>query len=205
MESNTPNGVLRQQALDTLKGQWGLPIGTFLLYGIVVGVIGAIPLAGPLTSLIITGPFSLGLAIFSLSVSRKTNPQLEQIFQGFNNFTNALVAYLLMVLYILLWSLLLIIPGIIAALSYAMVFFIIADEPAIKPADALRKSKAMMEGNKTKLFLMILVFMLLAIACVFTLFIGFLWLSPFMQVTMAKFYDDIKDNSAPADATTISA
>jgi hypothetical protein len=63
----------------------------------------------------------------------------------------------------------------------------------------------MMDGNKTKLFLMILVFMLLVIACVFTLFIGFLWLSPFMQVTMAKFYDDIKNNSAPADATTISA
>jgi uncharacterized membrane protein len=102
------------------------------------------------------------------------------------------VAYLLVVLYIILWTLLLIVPGIIAALSYSMTFYILADEPAIKAEDALRKSKAMMDGYKLKLFYLCLWFFLLALLCVLTLGIGFLWFIPFVNVTMAKFYDDIK-------------
>jgi len=113
------------------------------------------------------------------------------IFSGFNYFANTLVTYLLMVLYILLWTLLLIIPGIIAALSYSMTFYILVDEPTIKAQEALDRSKKMMDGHKMKLFYLCLRFWGLAILCLFTLGIGFLWLIPYMQVTTACFYDDI--------------
>jgi uncharacterized membrane protein len=145
-------------------------------------------------TLIIGGPLALGAAIFSLSMSRGKEARLEQIFQGFNNFSTAFIAYLLIILYVLLWALLLIVPGIIAALGYSMTFYIVADDPLMKPQDALKKSKSMMDGYKLKLFYLCLRFFLLGLLCILTLGIGFFWLIPYGHVTMAKFYDDIKGN-----------
>jgi uncharacterized membrane protein len=73
-----------------------------------------------------------------------------------------------------------------------MTFYILADDPGIKPQDALKKSKSMMDGYKLKLFYLCLRFFLLALLCILTLGIGFLWLIPYVHVTMAKFYDDIR-------------
>lgn len=192
----TENVDLMRMARESLSGRWGLAIGTFLVYLIIVGAIQFIPILGPIGSIILAGPMGLGIAIFSLSMSRKQDARLEQIFEGFNNFGNALVAYLLMALFILLWTLLLIIPGIIAAISYSMTFFIIAEDSTIKPMDAIDKSKMMMEGYKWKYFCLGIRFFLLALLCILTLGIGFLWLMPYMQVTMATFYDDLKANTA---------
>lgn len=187
-----------RMARESLQGKWGLAIGTFLLYSIITGFIASIGTIGSnevsvsIASLIIGGPFALGAATFSLAISRGKEARLEQIFHGFNRFATALAAYLLMVIYVILWTLLLIIPGIIAALSYSMTFYVLADDPSIKAEDALKKSKVMMEGYKLKLFYLCLRFFLLALLCILTLGIGFLWLIPFIHITMAKFYDDIK-------------
>lgn len=188
------NIVLARMAGDSLKGRWGLAIGTFLVYGLLSGCTRSIGNYGFIISLLIGGPFALGASMFSLSISRGKEARLEQIFQGFNRFSTAFVTYLLMVVFIFLWMLLLIVPGIIVALSYSMTFYILADEPTIKPEDALKKSKAMMMGYKLKLFYLCLRFFLLALLCILTLGIGFLWLVPFMHITMAKFYDDINGN-----------
>lgn len=195
----TPNKQLMDQAHEVLKGRWGLPIGTFLLHGILVSIAGSIPFPGGLAGLIVGGPFALGAAIFALALSRHREARLEMIFQGFNRFTTSLVAYLLIVLYVFLWSLLLIVPGIIAALSYSMTWYIIADDPAISGEDAMKKSKAMMDGYKAKLFYLFLRFIPWVLLCILTLGIGFLWFVPWAHVTMAKFYDDIRNNPAPAD------
>jgi len=191
---NTENIILMREARESLKGKWGLAIGTFVIHSLITGAAGAIEPPGSIISLLIGGPFALGAAIFSLSISRGKEARLEQIFQGFKNFGTALGAYLLMVLYVLLWTLLLVVPGIIAALSYSMTFYILTDEPSIKSTDALKKSKKMMDGYKLKLFYLCLRFFLLALLCVLTLGIGFLWLIPFINVTMAKFYDDVRGN-----------
>lgn len=191
---NTENSVLMRMAYESLKGKWGLAIGTFLIYIILTGSSGSVGIFGSVISLLIAGPFALGAATFSLSISRGQEARLEQIFQGFNRFTTALGAYLLMVLFVLLWTLLLIIPGIIAALSYSMIFYILSDEPSTGAEDALKKSKKMMDGYKLKLFYLCFRFFLLGLLCVLTLGIGFLWLIPYAHITMAKFYDDIKGN-----------
>jgi uncharacterized membrane protein len=197
---NTENVILMRTGRESLKGNWGLAILTFFIYGLLtaapgsVGSHGSILTLGSTLILLIGGPLALGASIFSLSISRGKEARLEQIFQGFNNFSTALVAYLLMALYVLLWTLLLIIPGIIAALGYSMTFYIIADDPLIKPQDALAKSKTMMNGYKLKLFYLDLRFLLLGLLCILTLGIGFLWLVPYFHVTMAKFYDDINGN-----------
>jgi len=97
-----------------------------------------------------------------------------------------------MTLFILLWTLLLIVPGIIAAISYSMTFFILADDPSIGAEAAIEKSKRMMDGYKLKYFYLCLRYFLLILLCILTLGIGFLWLTPYMHVGFAKFYDDIK-------------
>jgi uncharacterized membrane protein len=192
----TENLELMKMARESLKGKWGLAIGTFLVYLIITGALQALadefPMVG-LATLIVTGPLVLGIALFSLSIARNENARFEQLFDGFKNFGLALGAYLLMILFILLWMLLLIIPGIVAAIRYAMTFYIIADNPGIGPLEAIDKSKQMMYGYKMKFFLMCLIFFGLALLCILTLGIGFLWLIPFINVTIAKFYDDIKD------------
>jgi uncharacterized membrane protein len=212
----TENVVLMQMARESLKGKWGLAIKTFVVYFLIFFILQFIPIIGPIASLIISGPFTLGLAIFSLSISRNQDAKLEQIFLGFNNFGTALGAYLLRILFTLLWMLLLIIPGIIAAISYSMTFYILADDNSIGAMDAIDKSKKIMYGYKWKYFCLQLRFLGLALLCILTLGIGFLWLIPYINVyllciltlgigflwlipyinvCMAKFYDDIKANS----------
>ena len=183
-----PFDELKQRALDSLRGNWGNVIGTYMIAFIIQGALQWTYVG----NLIVGGPLALGMAIFNLSLTRSQIVNTNLLFDGFKKFGNALGTYLLMVLYILLWTLLLIIPGIIAALSYSMVFYILADEPELSPGDALRKSKAMMDGYKMDFFLLNLSFIGWALLCILTLFIGFLWLYPYIQITQVKFYEEVR-------------
>ena len=181
-----------REAREALSGKWGLAVGVCLLYMVILIVVRAPhKVFGPILSLLISGPMTLGLATFSLTLSRRQTASVSQLFAGFNEFVRALVAYLLMVLFILLWFLLLIVPGIIAGLAYSQTFYILADDKSIKPREAIRKSKAMMYGHKKKLFYLGLRFLGWVLLCILSAGIGFLWLIPYIQITMAKFYDDI--------------
>ncbi len=188
----TPNTDLLRMAKDKVAVNWGQAIITFLLYMAVAFGIGLIPFG--IGSIILSGPLMLGVAIWALRVRRNSEFAVENLFSGFSNFGNALGTYLLMMVLVLLWTLLLIIPGIIKSLAYSQAMYILADEPDINAMDALRKSEQMMKGNKTKYFVLLLIFGLLSLLCLLTLGIGFLFLLPVMQVTMAEFYDEIKRN-----------
>ncbi len=198
----TKNWDLLEKARQSIRGKWGLAIGAFLVVTIIEASLQSIARGdsgsafGSLLYLIIAGPFALGLSIFSLAYVRRTEPRFEQVFEGFRNFKRALLTYLLMVLYIFLWTLLLIIPGIIAALSYSMTFYILADHPDIGTIEALNRSKKMMKGYKWKYFGLVMIFVLGILVCFLTLGIGLLWFIPWMHITEAHFYEDIKDNPA---------
>lgn len=188
----TKNKELMVRARESLAGKWGLAIGTYLVYMVIIIGAQAIHIIGPIISLIISGPFIIGVSIFTLSLSRNQNPQLAMIFDGFKRFSTGLGAYLLFLLFVLLWMLLLIVPGIIAAISYSQTFFIIADDENIGAMEAIDKSKKMMYGYKWKFFCLGLRFIGWFLLCILTLGIGLLWLVPYMQISTAKFYDDIK-------------
>ncbi len=185
------NKTLMRLARESLKGKWGLAIGGFFVY-VLIEMLVAIPGVGPVATIFIAGPMMGGLTIFALAISRNQEAKLDQLFQAFNRFGTYLGAYWLMVLYIILWSLLLIIPGIIAAYAYSLIFFILADEPSIGISEALKKSKAMMNGYKWKYFCLSFRFFGWVILSILTCGIGFLWLFPYMQVSFAKFYEDLK-------------
>lgn len=189
----TANTILLKKSREALKGKWGTAIAIFLVYMLISTTAGSIGRYGSLLSLIIAGPLALGAAKFSLALSRGENPTVELLFRGFYQFSTALLAYLLMIVIVALWCVLLIVPGIIAALSYSLTFYILSDEPALTAAEALTKSKKLMNGYKMKLFYLCLRFLLLALLCILTLGIGFFWLIPYIHITMAMFYNDIRN------------
>lgn len=198
----TENKILISRARDALTGNWGLAVSVTIIYfSIVIGV-QAIPKIGPLLSWIIIGPLILGFTSLMLSISRKETADVEQLFSGFKKFGISLTAYLLVYLFIFLWALLLIIPGIIAAYSYAMTFYILADDDSISAIDAIKKSKKIMNGYKWKFFCLSCRFIGWGLLCGLTLGIGLLWLIPYIKVSCAQFYDDIKElaDDAPLPA-----
>lgn len=187
------NSEIMRSAKASLRGRWGIAIGGMAVYFLVYGVTMVIPLVNYVAGILLAGPLTLGLTIFYLSISRnKEDVKVEQVFFGFKNFLKAFVAYLLMGIFAFLWSLLLLIPGIVAAISYSLTLFILADKPDIDANGAITLSKEMMKGHKWQYFRLMLRFFGLAVLCVFTFGIGFIWFVPFVFVTCAKFYDEVK-------------
>lgn len=193
--SRTENRVLMAQARESLKGKWGLGIVATVVTMLVMIGIQLIPNVGRIIFIIIAGPIVLGIASFALSLSRKQDPMLSQIFSGFKRFGVGLAAYLLQIIFIILWSLLLIIPGIIAAFSYSMTYYIISENDSIGPLEAITKSKEMMRGNKWKFFCLGLRFIGWSLLCILTFGIAYLWVFPYMLISCAQFYDDLKENN----------
>jgi uncharacterized membrane protein len=188
----TANRDIMTSARDKLRGKWGIAVGVSFIYLVITFVLSPIPVLGWIASILIAGPLFLGVTIFFLALARGQEVKTSQLFEGFSYFTDALLTYLLMCLFILLWLLLLIIPGIMAAYSYSMTFYIMADNKEINGLDAIKKSKAMMYGNRWKLFCLGCRFIGWMLLCILTLGIGFLWLMPYGSTSMAKFYDDVR-------------
>lgn len=98
--SKTANRDLMAQARESLRGQWGLAVGTLVVFQLILIVLSFVPYIGSIGIYVITGPMELGLVIFALALSRGQSPRLPQIFEGFQNFGVALGAYLLMLLFV---------------------------------------------------------------------------------------------------------
>lgn len=118
-----------------------------------------------------------------------------------NMFSNTFKGYwrnvwggFLMVLFVYLWMLLFIIPGIIKAFAYAMTPYILKDNPELSANQAMNLSVKMMKGHKFDLFYLYLSFIGWGILSVFTLGLGYLWLMPYMYTSMAAFYQDVKND-----------
>jgi uncharacterized membrane protein len=92
-------------------------------------------------NLLVTGPMTIGYITFAISIFRNRETSPAEVLYGFERFGKALGLYLLMSVLILLWTLLLVIPGIIAAFRYSMSFFILADNPDYRILEAINESK----------------------------------------------------------------
>ncbi|HDP35057.1 MAG TPA: DUF975 family protein [Candidatus Hydrogenedentes bacterium] len=203
--STTENKELMAQARRSLEGRWGVAAGATAVFFLIGFGLEFIPYIGTIVNHVIRGALTIGLSTFFLALARGQKAEVSQLFSGFDRFLVGLCAYLLQALFVILWALLLIIPGIIASLSYAMTFFIIAENRDIGPLEAITKSKEMMYGNKWKFFCLGLRFIGWSLLCVVTLGIAALWVFPYMMVAFAKFYDDLKTENMVfyenADAT----
>jgi uncharacterized membrane protein len=196
------NNQIMKEAQESLKGKWGISIAACLIAGVItimITILGGYLInedwGGNLLSLFVTPPIGVGLALFFLNIHSGNKLEIRTIFNPFKEvWLNSVLAYFMMIVIIIIGSILFIIPGIIASLMFSQVFYIIAEDNKIDPYNALVKSKKMMDGNKWKLFKIILRILLLAIVCILTLGIGFIWLAPYQNAVYAKFYNVIKES-----------
>lgn len=185
---------LRRAARYALKDNWTQAVLATLVFTLIECAAGSIPFAG----LLIICPLEFGFSLCFLRLVRgeDSSEMVGDQFKVFNKYGRVLGTSLLMTLYIILWSLLLIIPGIIKSYSYAMTPYVMNDRPDLDADDCIHESRMMMRGYKWKLFCLDLSFIGWAILCLFTLGIGFLWLQPYIEASHAKFYEDLKARHA---------
>ena len=164
--------------------------------GKVMGIIGAalvFAIVGALVSVFVGSPARVGLCNYFIK-NTKEKPELSEIFSGFKTSYGRNVKTLFIVgIKTALWSLLLVIPGIIKALEYSLIPYIIAEDPSITTKEAFAKSKQMMTGNKWRLFKLSLSFIGWILLSALTLGIGVLFLDPYMEAAFAEFYEELKN------------
>ena len=190
------SSTIRSLARESLSGNW---INAILAYLIFTGITSVVSSAYGAVFLIM-GALLFGLYLYYLSLIREKVGDFNLLFKAFSFsgqnlglFGKTLGVYLLMNLFIFLWLLLLIVPGIVAAYSYRMVFYILIDNPEIGVMEALRKSKEMMHGYKAKLFCLDLSFIGWGLLCILTFGVGFLWLYPYMLTSQTIFYEELRN------------
>ena len=141
---------------------------------------------------IASGPFSLGFIGLYIKTIHGEKISAKNLFDGFRNFLKSFLLMFFLTLLLTLWSLLLIFPGIIKSLGYSMSFYIMYDNPSIKPLEAIKKSQIMMKGYKFKLFKLYLSFIGWALLMPFTFGLGLFWLCPYIGLSVGNFYINLK-------------
>ena len=181
---------LRSKAWNQLKGRYWMVFVVVLIYFAISGA--SYPL---IVGLVVVGPLTVGLSYYLIDIveSDSKGDQFELLIEGFKkSLATSIIANLLVMIFTFLWFLLFIIPGIIKSLAYSMTPYIIADNPDIEPMDAIDKSREMMHGNKMRLFFLYFSFIGWFLLSALTLGVGFIFLMPYIQTTVANFYVDLR-------------
>lgn len=222
---------IRRIAREKLRGNWGLSILVAFIAVLLGGMIAGsdfsinidsedmhylpsgitellkvyLSIAGGLgiIQFILGGVIEVGYARFLLKQHDNTNPELNDLFSMLNWFGRCFLQSFLRGLYVFLWSLLFIIPGIIAGYKYAMTPFIMAENPYLSASEAIEESKNIMDGHKADLFWLGLTFIGWSLLCTLTLGIGYIFLNPYMAASYAVFYRSIQPIPIVADTQTI--
>lgn len=141
-------------------------------------------------------PLNIGVAQNVLAWSRGEDVnKWKVLFGGFNSakiFFKQVGVVVLNTILCALWTILLVVPGIIKGLAYSMYPYVLRDEPDLSVWQTLKKSEAIMKGYKGKLFLMYLSFVGWFILGAFTFGILYIWLTPYVMTSTVKFYDDVR-------------
>lgn len=145
--------------------------------------------------IVLLGPLTAGVNAFCLQLQQGNKVSVGTMFtEGFaNNFGRKVGAIWWQMLFVWLWSLLLVVPGIVKAYSYSMQYYILADCPNVTAKDSLKLSMRMMNGHKAKLFVLHLSFIGWALLSVLTCgLLAIFYVNPYIQQTIAQFYLDVK-------------
>lgn len=197
------NYELRAAARESLSGNWTYPVLATLIYLAISITCNFIPYVSFLIAIFFIKPLAFGLAITMLKFFRGEKEYVvENMFSIFSDYPRILGTTLLQFVYIFLWSLLLLIPGLIKMYSYAMTYYILHDNPEIGAEEAICRSMKMMDGHKWRLFCLHLSFIGWWLLCILTLGIGTLWLAPYSQNSTAAFYEDLKNQFDSAETPT---
>ena len=215
---------IKEQAKAQLKGKVGILFVCMLVASIIPAIISGIATAitqsgnqvvGSLLSsagsILITPQITLGLVMVFLNVTYGEEPKVGTIFEPFKtNYGKSIALSFLVGIFVLLWCLLLVIPGIIMAYAYSQSFRILCENPEMSPMECIKESKRIMKGRKMDLFVLQLSFIgWILLVCV-TFGIAAIYVYPYMQLAETNFYHRIKAggdqvgdyNNAATDAVT---
>lgn len=179
------------------SGSFNFEIDEELLYYlpdfviVIITILAGFGTALSLAQTILGGTVQLGYAQYLLNQHDNVRRGFEDLFSQFYRFKDGFCQAFLRGLYVFLWSLLLIVPGIVAGYSYSMTPFIMADYPEMTASEAIAASKELMKGHKLDLFCLDLTFIGWTVLCGLTLGLGFVVLNPYMNAAHAAFYRDI--------------
>lgn len=141
------------------------------------------------------GPILFGAAAFFLKLKRNKLAQVKDVFSGFDNFFKYFFTELIKTIFIVLWTLLLVVPGIIAYYKYSMTWYILNDNPELTFMEAISRSKDLMLGNKMTLFSLQLSFLgwfLLASAFSLVTFgLAYLPMQAYYKGAEVSFYEEL--------------
>lgn len=169
-----PASVIRTQARFSLRNNWikGV-IGVMLYYILTIGVANILDEAigttitivnplidqagvevgvfGYLYDIFTTPIFIYGMLSFIMVLAVKMQAKVELLFDGFGIYFKVIGLTLVMGFKILMWSLLFVVPGIIAAINYSMSFFVLIEDPSKGIMECINESIRLMRGNKMNL------------------------------------------------------
>ena len=146
---------------------------------------------------VLGGVVQLGYCKYLLKLHDGEHADIKDLFSEMNRFADGFILSLLRSIYTFLWTLLFLIPGLVAFYKYAMAPFILLENPGMKPNDAITASKELMDGHKGELFVLGLTFLGWALLSALTFGIGNLWLNPYMNASYAAFYRSLSPRAIP--------
>ena len=157
---------------------------------------------GLLSSIFIGNVISVGEQNYFIK-NHYENPAINEIFQGFKgNYLNVVKIMFIMELKIMLWLLLLVVPGIIKAYEYSMIPYLLAENPNITMDEAFSLSKQMTTGQKMNLFVLDLSFLgwyFLGFLC---FGIGALFVKPYDVAAFTEVYLILKESVKKDEGAT---
>lgn len=183
---------LKAAAKAQIKGNIGTLFLCYVIVFLITIAVGFIPKVGSAVTVIITPPFTVGLTLIYLGLIKGKKAELGTLFEGFTYIGKAVFLMAIVGIFTFLWSLLLIIPGIIKTLSYSMAYYVLAEHPEMSAREALNESKAMMDGHKWELFVLELSFLPWILLTGITFGIAAVYVVPYQSSTIANFYQKIK-------------
>ena len=175
---------LKKAAKEQIKGNIGPLFLCYLVFSIITGT-----LIGGL----LAPAMGIGFCLIYLNLQSGSKPSIGDIFKKLDLFGRALWLAIITSFFIMLWSMLLYIPGIIKAISYSMGQFILAEHPEYTARKALSESKRIMNGHKKDFFILTLSFIPWFLLGGITFGIGMIYVIPYYSTTVANFYKTIKD------------
>ena len=196
---------LKRRARAQLGGRlfgagWLYAVLVMLIQAAVMGVGGRGRLPGLAVTLLVGGPLSYSAARMFLKQSADGRPMdLRDLLAGFtDDFSGSFLLNLMQTIFIALWSLLLVVPGVIKSLSWSMSFYIRAEHPEYGWKECMDASAALTDGHKAELFVLYLSFVGWYIVGALCLGVGDLWVQAYMQATLAQCYNCLKAQQSEA-------
>ena len=198
------NAVLRQQAREQLGGKifatnWLMMVVVGLIVSAITGIAGgATAWIGGIGSIVVAGAVSYGLARTTTNLARgQEKVDLLDVFKGFTEgFGRTFLLGLMTNLFVALWSLLFLIPGIVKSYSYAMAPYIMQDDSSKNWKQCIDESREMMNGHKAQLFWLELSFIGWTLLGMLCFGIGIVFVNPYIYQARANFYLSLKEQNA---------